>query len=547
MKRSVPITLAVISILTSCAGSLDVKNALATINADEIRKYTSEISSDSFMGREPFTKGEERTVLYLSKALSDIGFDPAFNGSYCQEVPMIQITSRTLGTVTFNTSGKILSFNSPDDIAIVSPLQQELTEVTKMPVVFCGFGIVAPEYGWNDYKDIDVKGKCVIVLVNDPGLYTGDSTLFKGRTMTYYGRWTYKFEEAARQGAAAILIIHETLGAGYDYSIQRSSSVSPKLYMLKTDKPEKQCHITGWLNDKAAERLFGTLGYSVDSLRIAACRKDFKGFDLKTEISAKITNKFRIDRSMNVAGILPGRKIPDEAVVITAHWDHFGIGEKVDGDSIYNGTVDNGTSMAWALEIGKAFSSLDTRPERSVIILFPTAEEQGLLGTDYFVSHSPIETKKIAACFNNDLMLPIGRMKDIMVTGYGQSDLEDMLAVVAKKQDRYLQPDPRPEMGMYFRSDHFPFAKAGIPSLFVRGNCDSREHGKEWAAEQENEFLKNSYHKPADNYYPEMNFDGIAEDARAVFEVAFKVVTSDIYPKWKSTSEFARLRMPALK
>jgi Zn-dependent M28 family amino/carboxypeptidase len=245
---------------------------------------------------------------------------------------------------------------------------------------------------------------------------------------------------------------------------------------------------------------------------------------------------------MNVAGILRGTTRPEEAIVISAHWDHFGIGEKENGDSIYNGAVDNSTSMAWALEIGEAFSSMKKRPQRSVILFFPTAEEQGLIGSSWFVANPPVKQENLIACFNNDLLLPIGRMKDVMVTGYGQSELDDLLADAARKQDRYILPDPNPESGMYFRSDHFPFARAGVPALFARGNCDSREYGREWAAEQENDFIRNRYHKPADNYYPEMNFDGIAEDARAILDVAFTLVTSDVRPGWKPGSEFANIK-----
>ena len=541
MRYSLAAITGVILLITSCTGKNDIKNAIATINASDIRKITREISADSLLGRAPFTKGEERTVRYLSGALANIGFEPAFNGSYCQEVPMTRIISEVEGPVIFDAGSKKLLMNAPDDIAIVSTMQQEVTESVNMPLIFCGFGIVAPEYDWDDYKGLDINGKCAVVMVNDPGLYTGDTALFKGKTMTYYGRWTYKYEEAARHGAAAVLIIHETAGAGYEFSIQRNSSISPKLYMTSSEKSAPKCQITGWINDYAADNLFTVLGYDVKILRMEACKRGFSGFDMHTVMNAKIVNHLRNDKSMNVAGILPGSEKKDEAIVITAHWDHFGIGEKIGGDSIYNGAVDNGTSIAWALEIGKAFSSMKNRPARSVIVLFPTAEEEGLLGSTYFTEHSPVEINKIAACFNNDMMLPIGRMKDIMITGYGLSELEDMLAVAAKRQDRYLKPDPHSETGMYFRSDHFPFAKAGIPSLFARGNCDSREHGKEWAIEKEKEYLKKMYHKPADNYYPEMNFDGICEDAKAVFEVAYEVASSDKFPRWKSTSEFAKL------
>jgi Zn-dependent M28 family amino/carboxypeptidase len=526
----------------SCTGGNALRKASATITADELRDYTRILGADSFMGRKPFTPGEKITVEYLASELENIGFSPAFGESWFQEVPMVEITSRVEGDVLITAGREDLRLSAPDDIAVESPSMSDLVELVDIPMVFCGFGIVAPEYGWDDYAGLDVKGKCAVVLINDPGLYTGDSALFGGRRMTYYGRWTYKFEEAARQGATAILIIHETLGAGYDYSIPRKSSISPGLYMERSEEDMQPCPVNGWLSADAAERIFTATGHNVEALRKEACNKGYRGFSMGTSVSLRMANSHVMNSSLNVAGILHGRSRPEECVVISAHWDHFGIGEKENGDSIYNGAVDNGTSMAWALETGEAFASMKERPERSVILFFPTAEEQGLLGSSWFAAHPPVNPDNIIACFNNDLLLPIGRMKDIMVTGYGQSELEDLLEEAALKQDRYIMPDPAPETGMYFRSDHFSFARIGVPSLFARGNCDSRAFGREWAAQQEKEYLTTRYHKPADNYYPEMNFEGIAEDARAILEVAYTIVNSDIRPAWKPGSEFANIR-----
>ena len=543
MKNSFITTLVLVSLLAaSCSEEGALRRAAATITADELRNYTMTLAADSFMGRKPFSPGETVTVSYLAGELEKIGFRPAFGDSWFQSVPMTEIFTRVAGPVTIMAAGRRLELSAPDDIAIESPSQKKIVEFKDLPMVFCGFGIVAPEYGWDDYRDVDVRGKCAVVLINDPGLYTGDTTLFKGRQMTYYGRWTYKYDEAARQGASAILIIHETLGAGYDYSIPRKSSITPGLYMEQVEGDTPPCDVCGWLNGEAADGLFSALGYSVQTLRKEACQKDWQSFGMEASITMNLENTHTQNTSMNVAGILPGTKNPDECVVIEGHWDHFGIGEAENGDSIYNGAVDNGTTMAWAFEIGEAFASLAKKTERSVILLFPTAEEQGLLGSSWFTAHPPITRDNIIACFNNDMMLPIGRMNDIMVTGYGQSELDDMLAVVAAKQGRYILPDPTPETGMYFRSDHFPFALIGVPSLFARGNCDSRVHGKEWAAAREKEYLTTRYHKPADNYYPEMDFEGIAEDAKAAFEVAWKIVSSDMRPQWKTGSEFANIR-----
>jgi Zn-dependent M28 family amino/carboxypeptidase len=542
MKKLILPLITSLLLFTACTGESSLRRAAGTITPEELRDYTRTLGSDSFMGRKPFTDGETITVEYLAAELEKTGFTPAFGESWYQSVPMVEITSRVTGKVRVNAGGESIDLTAPDDIAVESPSMKQLVELVEIPMIFCGFGIIAPEYGWNDYDGLDVKGKCAVVLVNDPGLYTGDTTLFKGREMTYYGRWTYKYEEAARQGATAILIVHEPVGAGYDYSIPRKSSISPGLYMEHGEGEIQPCPVTGWFSAEAAGRIFSAVGRDVESLRAEACSEDFKGFPMGTDISMSIANSHRRDSSLNVAGILPGSSLPDECIVISAHWDHFGIGEPENGDSIYNGAVDNGTSMAWALEIGEAFASLRERPARSVILFFPTAEEQGLLGSSWFVANPPVQRKNIIAAFNNDLLLPVGRMKDIMITGYGQSELDDMLAVAAARQERYIMPDPNPETGMYFRSDHFPFAKAGIPALFARGNCDSREFGKEWAAAREKDYITNRYHKPADNYYPEMNFEGIAEDAKAILEVGYRIVTSNIRPAWREGSEFAKYR-----
>jgi len=289
--------------------------------------------------------------------------------------------------------------------------------------------------------------------------------------------------------------------------------------------------------------LFKDKKISVSELRSEACKKGFRGFPLGMDISLSFRNQIEYNTSRNVAGILKGSSRPDECIIFTAHWDHFGIGEAENGDSVYNGAVDNGTSMAWELAIGKAFSALKKKPSRSIILLFPTAEEQGLAGSLYYTENPVIPLEKTIACINNDLMLPIGRMKDLMITGLGQSDLDDLAGKAASEQDRYITGDPNPHTGMYFRSDHFAFAKKGVPSLFARGNVESRVFGKEWAAQKENDYITNRYHRPADNFEPEnWDMEGIAEDARLAFIIAYELVTGDSNPGWKSGSEFKNLR-----
>lgn len=532
----------IILILSSCK-DLDLKRGENSITVADMQKYVSKLGSDEFMGRKPFTPGEKITIDYLAAQLKEIGFSPAFEGSYFQPVPMVEISSSVQGKINFQSGIKAISLRAPDDIAVTSPQQTENITISNSEMVFAGFGIVAPEYNRNDYNGLDIKGKTVVVMINDPGLYTGDSTYFKGREMTYYGRWTYKFEEAARQGARGVLIIHEDEGSGYKYTIQRKSSISPRLYMQRADSNKTLCEFTGWLSAESADSLFNLPGYNVKDLREQACKKDFRGFEMNSEISFTIQNKIRYNTSTNVAGVLKGTARGDECIVYTAHWDHFGIGEKENGDSIYNGAVDNGTSMAWAIEIGQAFSGLKNPPERSVVILFPTAEEQGLLGSSYYTENPAFPMAKTVACFNNDLMLPLGRMKDVMITGYGQSYLDEMISEGAARQDRYVTGDPNSHTGMYFRSDHFPFAKKGVPSAFARGNVESREHGKEWTAKMEKDYIDNKYHRPADNYEPDnWDLNGIVEDARLVFFAGYRLANSDYFPEWKPGSEFRKLR-----
>ncbi|OFY67244.1 MAG: hypothetical protein A2V64_12620 [Bacteroidetes bacterium RBG_13_43_22] len=543
MKKTLFLFIIVTAATACISRKSDFESAVKSISINDLQSYVAELGSDRFMGRKPFTEGEDITVNYLADQLKLIGFKPAFSGSYFQQVPMVEISSSIDEVVITKSSKPLFRLSTPDEAAIVSPSEKEEVSVTDLPLIFAGFGIVAPEYGWDDYAGLDVKGKVVVVLVNDPGLYTGDNALFKGREMTYYGRWTYKYDEAARQGASGIMIIHETEGAGYQYTIPRKSAISARLYMKSNDEKELRCQFTGWFSSGAASRLFGTIGINVDTLRMEACKKGFAGFPMDMGISLNIKNKIRYDESDNVAGILRGSGNREECIVYTAHWDHFGIGEKENGDSIYNGAVDNGTSMAWVLSIGKAFSRLKYKPERSIILLFPTAEEQGLLGSEYYTDHPVIPMEKTVACLNNDGLLPIGRMKDVTITGYGQSDLDSLTIIAATEQGRYVTGDPDSHTGMYFRSDHFSFAAKGVPSLYAQGSTESRENGKVWAAAQKKDYIENHYHRPSDNYYSEtFNFEGIAEDAALAFRIGYELVNSDYYPQWRSTSEFKKLR-----
>ena len=529
MKR-ILIILAIFALSVGCKKAV---NSVDLVNIDEMKRINQELSSDKFLGRMPFTEGEKLSVSFLESELKAIGFEPAFGESYFQNVPMVMITSSVKGDIHFNIKGKSISLKAPDQIAISSPQANEKVAIKSSKLVFAGFGIDSEEWSWNDYGDIDLNGKTLVVMINDPGLYTGDASLFKGREMTYYGRWTYKFEEAARKGAEAVLIIHETEGAGYDFNVPRGSSITPRFF-IDDNGATKRCAANGWLTAESAKIIFSEMGYNIDSLRALSSKRGFKPFELEATFSVEIENKIVRNTSTNVAGILRGKTIPQEAVIITAHWDHFGVGEPQNGDSIYNGAVDNGTTMAWALEIGRMLKQNEEGLDRSVIILFPTAEEQGLVGSDFYAQNPVIPMENMVACLNNDMMVPRGRMKDVTMIGYGYSTLDSLYKTFAAKQDRYLLPDPNSHTGLFFRSDHFPFYKRGVPSIWAYGCYDSREHGKEWAKASWDEFIANIYHSPADNYNPEWDWSGVAEDVALAYDIVRELVkTNGHRPKMK--------------
>ncbi|MFH0999688.1 MAG: M28 family metallopeptidase [Bacteroidota bacterium] len=536
------VILSLLSFFSSCnTKQSDLENALSTISTEDLVRQSKTLGSDEFMGRKPCTEGEIITIKYLESEFKRIGLEPAVNGSYFQEVKLMEILNTPDDKLKISGNGKAFDFNLISDFAAFSMRAQEDIVLEKSDLIFAGYGIVAPEYNWNDYEGIDVKGKTVIVLINDPGFETENIDFFKGNSMTYYGRWTYKYEEAARQGADACIIIHDTKPAGYGWGVVSNGNETPRLFLADENNYSDRCAVQGWLSQESSKKLFIEAGLST-AIWDEAKKPGFKAVPLNLSLSLKMKNSWRIDKSQNVLGVLKGSKRPDEVVIFSAHWDHFGVGRKIDGDSIYNGAVDNGTSMAWMLEIAEAFSALKVKPERSVLFFAPTAEESGLLGASHYVQNPVFDLKKTVANINNDMMLPYGRMKDVMITGFGQSELDDYVAEIAKNHDRYIMPDPNPHTGMYFRADHFAFAKAGVPALFARGNCDSREFGIEWAKQKEADWLANNYHKVTDQYEDWWDLSGVADDAKLLFEVGYKLSMEKTFPKWKKDSEFSHLR-----
>jgi Zn-dependent M28 family amino/carboxypeptidase len=505
-----------------------------------INRHMSVLASDDFMGRKPFTEGEEKTINYLQSELKRMGLAPGNGDSYFQDVPLVEITGTQSPRMLVKGKGQTMTFNTSEDVVVYTEMVEEEVGITDSELVYAGYGIVAPEYGWNDYEGLDVKGKTVIVLVNDPGFGSGDSTLFKGDQMTYYGRWTYKYEEAARQGAAGVLIVHETVPAGYPWLVVQSSWTGAKLN-LDDENPPYKCSIQGWITRNTATRLFGAAG--IRDYSAMARSQDFKPVPMGITATVSVKNEIKKDMSRNVVAMLEGGERPDEYIIYSAHWDHLGVGEPVDGDSIYNGAHDNASGVVGMLTIAEAFAKMEQKPERSVVFLFVTAEEQGLLGSAYYGQNPIFPPNQTVANINIDGLPAYGEMKDLTITGYGQSELDDYAKREADKQGRYVIPDPDPGKGYFFRSDHFNFAKVGIPALYASGSFESKEKGVEFIDEKTQEYLAIRYHRQADNYLPdEWDLKGIAQDALLLFRVGNRLANETYFPQWSEGSEFKAKR-----
>ncbi|GAB2787695.1 Zn-dependent M28 family amino/carboxypeptidase [Hymenobacter luteus] len=517
--------------------------AAEAISAATIGRYLQAVSADEMLGRKPFTAGEERSTQYLADEFRRLGLQPGPGGSYFQPVPLVEITGTPAPTLLVKGKGQPLSLQYKTDFVSFTQREQPQVSVSNSPLVFAGYGVVAPEYGWDDYRGLDVKGKTVVVLVNDPGNAGQDTTLFKGKAMTYYGRWTYKYEEAARHGAAGVLIVHDTKPAAYPWSVVLSGAISPKLRAQTDNKGADKCALEGWLTLDAAKKLFQAAGLSYEQLYTAANTRGFRPRPLGgLTLSGSIQNKLRRQTSRNVLAVLPGTTRPGEYIIYSAHWDHFGVGKAIAGDSIYNGAVDDGTGLAALLSIAEAFQKAPQKPERSIVFLAVTAEEQGLLGSAYYAQHPPYPLNKTVADLNMDMLWPYGQMKDLTVIGYGQSELEDYARAAAREQDRYILPDQQPETGMFYRSDHFNFAHVGVPSLYASGGFESRTGGKEAIAQQRQNYTTNMYHKPADQFDPSWDLSGIAQDAQLYFRVGQRLAAETTFPQWRAGSEFKGAR-----
>lgn len=511
----------------------------SALSESTFRRHMAALSDDAFLGRKPFTAGEEKTVDYLVAEARRIGLLPGHGESYTQDVPLVEITGHADSILRLD-GPRPLGLHLGQDYVAHTQRVTDSVRLRGAEMVFCGYGIVAPEYNWNDYAGIDIKGKTALVLVNDPGLGSDDSTFFKGNTMTYYGRWTYKFEEAARQGAAGVLIIHETTMAGYPWPVVQAGGRGAKLNLEEIGYTP--CDLQGWISLDAAKTIFTQAGLDLKEQMLAARQSGFKPIPLPYAVSGSIHNEIRHNVSKNVVALLPGKKQNDEYVIYSAHWDHLGVGTPVEGDSIYNGAVDNASGSAALLTIAEAMKKSGDN-DRSIVFLWVTAEEQGLLGSAYYAAHPLFPTRQTVANLNMDGLSEYGVMKDFSVTGFGQNELQDYAARWAATQDRYVMPDPEPQKGYFFRSDHFHFARVGIPALYGKGAYELATGGKDKAKELSDAYRTERYHQPSDAYTGDaFRVEGMLQDAALYFLVGRELANDGKWPEWYSGSEFKAVR-----
>jgi Zn-dependent M28 family amino/carboxypeptidase len=537
------------------AATLLPADGAASIVADDLMRHIKVLSSDEFEGRAPGTKGEELTVAYLSEQFQRIGLKPGNpDGSFVQRVPLAGIGARDV-QVAFQIGDRQMTPPFPTEAVVWTKRFVQEVSVGKSEMIFVGYGVVAPEYGWDDFKGVDVRGKTIVFLINDPAIPDPndpsklDEKMFKGRAMTYYGRWTYKYEIAAEKGAAAAIIIHETGPAGYPWAVVQGSNSRENFDLQSPDKNMKRIAVEGWMTLDRAKELCAATGQDFDKLKQAALSRDFKPVPLGTTANIRFKNSLREVASQNVVARIEGSDagLKDEYVIYTAHWDHLGRDAAREGDQVFNGAADNASGTAALLELGEAFAKSKTPPKRTILFLAVTAEEKGLLGAKHYARHPLYPLARTTANINMDNLNPWGRTRDLTVIGYGQTTLEELLREAATAQRRTLTPDAEPEKGLYYRSDHFEFAKAGVPGLYTHSGIDFIGKPAGFGQQKIDEYTANDYHKVSDEIKPGWDLSGMAEDVRLFFEVGIRVANEPQFPEWKQGSEFRKLREPSRK
>ena len=561
MKTSTRILLPAIALaLAACTSESDDSAAFADstgsaepvaaaaqmIDAEQMLARINDLAADSMEGRAPGTPGEEMAVAYLTREFQALGLEPGNpDGTFIQSVDLIGYESTP--TATFTAGGRRIPAQFPRDYVASSRHDRERTTVSDSEIIFVGYGVVAPEYGWDDYKDVDVTGKTILMLVNDPAVKSSgdtsqlDTAMFKGNAMTYYGRWTYKYEIASEKGASAAMIVHETGPAGYPYAVVEGS-FSREQFDVPSADASSRVPVEGWLSNEKARQIVTAAGFDFDSLKAAAATKDFRPVTLNASAAFDVGIKVRRIQGKNVVAKLPGSSRPDEYVVYTAHFDHLGRDTTAQGDQIFNGALDNASGTAALLEIAQAFTALDTAPSRSILFLAVTAEEKGLLGAKYYASNPLYPLDKTVANINMDGINQWGRTSDLTVVGLGNSTLDETLERVLAADNRTIRPDAEPEKGFYYRSDHFEFAKQGVPALYVDAGTEFIGKPEGYGMQKRDEYTTTDYHALSDEVKPDWDLSGAIDDTRALFRVGYIVAQTPAIPEWKEGTEFKARR-----
>ncbi|ODB37191.1 peptidase M28 [Pseudoalteromonas sp. BMB] len=540
MKLKLTLSALSMAVLAGCVSTSnspqDIDTAYNSINDAQLRVHIKTLASDEFGGRAPSTKGEELTLAYLTKHFKALGYQPGNGNSFLQEVPLVSLEADPNMTLTIG--GK--NYEYKKDMVMGSARISELESIKDSELVFVGYGVNAPEYDWNDYEGLDVKGKTVVMLVNDPGFANPESGKFTGEAMTYYGRWTYKYEEASRQGAAGAIIIHETAPASYPWSVVENSWSGPQFGFQKENNNMDRVAVEGWVTVDVAKELFQKAGLDFDTAKQKAAEGAYHVDMGNLSASVTVKNTIKKSTSYNFIATLPGSNKSDEHIIYSAHWDHLGTDPNRKGDQIYNGAHDNASGTGGMIEVAEAFTKLPARPSRSITFLAVTAEEQGLLGSKFYAANPVIPAEKTVANINMDSLNLLGKVKDISVVGIGKSELDEMLETAAKAQDRVVSGDPRPAAGGYYRSDHFAFANMGVPAMYAGGGTEARDEETETYRKRMGLVLRGCYHQPCDRYREEWDLSGAIQDLQLFFKVGYDVSEQDAWPKWKATAEFQR-------
>lgn len=526
-----------------------VRKAADSISAAQVLQHIRVLASDEFEGRLPGSAGEERTVAYLTEQFRALGLQPGNpDGSYVQKVPLVGISGHP--QMRLRAGGRRIVMQPGEDFVAASQHLQSRVTVKDSALVFVGYGVQAPEYQWDDYKGMDLRGKTLVMLINDPAVpdpaHPGelDPSLFKGKAMTYYGRWTYKYEIAARLGAAAAIIVHETEPAAYPWEVVRNSWGGEQFSLVSAQRNRERIAVQSWITRDKARALFKASGQDFDALKQAALSRSFRPVPLNARVSFRIDNRMREVQSRNVVARLPGRdpQLREQTILYSAHWDHFGRDNTLSGDQIFNGAADNASGVAGLLAIARAYTQLPQAPRRSTLFLAVTAEEQGLLGSAYYAQHPLYPLNQTLVDINMDVLSTWGATRDVQIVGSGQSDVEEVFTRLAQDRQRLVLPDSNPEKGSYFRSDQFAFASLGVPGLYTKAGVEVIGKPAGFGQAKREEYVARDYHKVSDEVKPDWDLAGAAQDLQLFFETGCALDQADAWPQWKPGSEFKAIR-----